>query len=93
MREQARLPSAEPVKPIPGTHFVTSKSFVLASHPSHQKAIQCVQRSMQRRRIEAPVIANPAQEYRLGPLRQCLYGKIVAQMQLPATYTLPHRFG
>ena len=93
MGEQGRLAGTKLVEPVPGTHLVASESLVLASSPPNQETIQCAQRAMQRGGKEAPIVPNPAKQHWPRPLGYLLQAQIVAQMQLPATHTLPHRFG
>src|SRR5579859_7717688 len=83
----------KPVEPVPSAHLMASKSFVFALRPPHQETVQCAQRAVQRGGIEAPVVADPAEQYRPRPLGQVLQRKIAAQVQFPATNTLPHRLG
>ena len=93
MCEQGGLPGAKPVEPVPSAHLMASKAFVLALRPANQETVQGPQRPVKRGGIEAPVVTNPAEQYRSSPLSEILQGKIVAQMQLPATNTVPHRLG
>ena len=91
MGEQRRLTTRDARQPMHGSRSVPPQGLELPIGPSRQEDIDVSQGRVERRRVEPPIVVDPATNVRIEHSRQIVQGLVAALMQRPAANRLADR--
>ncbi len=84
MSKQPCLPARDTLQPLDSSPSVPTHGLEFPICPSRQRDVDVPQRRVERRRVEPPVVVNPATDVHIEHPRQIVQGLVTPFMEGPA---------